>query len=74
MHYVDHWSYHNIFDIFTCEDIRHLSMQPGGNGGQEEPPGRTSTVQFLYFYFHDAVGLLEPLPCYSLFCGQIDSS
>ena len=49
-------------------------MQPGGNGGQEEPPGRTSTVQFLYFYFHDAVGLLEPLPCYSLFCGQIDSS
>ena len=23
---------------------------------------------------NSAVGLLEPLPCYSLFCGQIDSS
>ena len=28
-------------------------MHPGGNGGQE-PPGRTSTVQFLYSYPHYA--------------------
>ena len=25
-------------------------MQPGGNGGQEEPPGKTPTVQFLHSY------------------------
>ena len=57
-------------------------MQPGGNGGQEEPPGKTSTVQFLHSYSQYAFKTGEilllaswsPYPCYSLFCGQIDSS